>query len=531
MAQRLADILGGHADIHGNGDATPRIAPLDGSFSAQAQARAELSVHRKRIHAWRDRWRRNPGTTLGDLRRFFHQPHLSAEDAYAWLDTWLCAVDRPEEFERALKEDDGPSTLDFSARGWFRDLRGYLHLPPSISKGERGVLDRLLASHRWPSVAELGQQGIELNPHIRQFETLDPWWIGVADENLVTKLGRWPHLEKFVSHTSQQPFVYEASADEARRPMALFSDFGTGYYHSRMIARQLEQRAPSYAFHLGDIYYAGREREVERYYAEPLRNVVKQTKLFSLVENHELFSGGKWYLSFLRNAAKRGISPQQGSYFCIRFPRHQIIGLDVNWHKRARFIHTASKQWLAERMASAGGRTTILLSGCGPYGYGSDDSYMLLNDLWDQLRNEQIAMWIWGDDHYCALFDRSELVAPFYGSCIGHGGYPGPRETSGKPSWSKALWVEDEPRFPRWTGMRSDMLNNGWCELSLEGDGGFSLTYLDWLGARRCHAAFSPAADRTGGPLRLTSMSTFPRQEGPDQQPPIHAGGAAIKAF
>lgn len=523
MAQRLADILGGHADIHGNGDGRPRIAPLDGSVSALAQAQAELSVHRKRVHAWRDRWNRNPGTTLGDLRRFFHDPQLSAEDARAWLDTWLCAVDRPDEFERAIEENDGPSALAFSARSWFRDLRAYLHAPPAISREERGVLDRLLASHRWPSVAELKAQGIDVNPHIKQFEKLDPWWLGVADENLVTKLGKWPNLEKFISHTAANPFVYEAQPSELGKPIALFSDFGTGYYHSRLIARQLEQRAPSYAFHLGDVYYAGRQTEFDRYYAEPLRNVVKQTKLFSLIENHELYSGGKWYQAFLRDAGKRGISPQQGSYFCVRFPRHQIIGIDVNWHKRARFLHEASKQWLAERIASAGGRTTILLTGCAPYIYGSDTSFTLLNDLWDTVKNGQVPMWIWGDDHYAALFDHNELIAPFYGSCVGHGGYPAPRETAGRPSWSKALWVEDEPRFPSWTGMRGDMLNNGWCELTLRDDGGFALTYLDWLGARRCQATFAKADN---GAIRLEGMMSFPRQASAEQAPPLAPSAA-----
>lgn len=519
MAQRLADILGGHADIHGNGDGAPRVAALDGSQTSRAQASAELAAHRKRVHALRDRWRRNPGTTLLELRRFFHEPQLSAEDASAWLETWLTAVDHPDEFERALAEDDAPQTLALGARSWFSELRAYLHAPPAISRAERGVLDQLLAAHRWPSVAELSAQGVEVNPHIRQFEKLDPWWLAVADENLVTKVGKWPNLEKFVSHTPATPFVYEASPDEQGRPLALFSDFGTGTYQSRLIARQLEASGASYAFHLGDVYYAGREREFSRYYREPLRQVVKQTKLFSIAENHELFSGGKWYLQFLRDDEARGKSPQQGSYFCVRFPKHQLIGIDVNWNRRARFAHEPTRQWLRERMAEAGERTTLLLSGCGPFGYGSDTAYTLLNDLWDYLRDGAIAMWLWGDDHYCALFDRNELIAPFYGSCIGHGGYPAPREQSGKASWSKALWVEDEPRFPAWTGLRGDMLNNGWCQLTLRDDGGFELSYRDWLGARRCEATFS---DRSGL-VRLDSLSTFARQARPDEAPPLPA--------
>jgi hypothetical protein len=521
MAKRLADILGGHVDIHGNGTAVPRLAPNGESPQLEAaRVDAELLAVRKRMHALRDHWARDAGRALRDLRAFFHEPTMPATTAKAWLDTWLFAVDHPDEFERAL-DDNAPDALAFDARGWFRDLRAYLHLPPAITNEERAVLDRLLASHGWPTVEELRAQAkIELNPNIRQFEGLDPWWLSVAEAALITKLGRWPHLEPFVSHTKDAPFVYEAKPEELGRPIAMLADFGTGYYHSRMIARQLEQRAPSYAFHLGDVYYGGREQEFAHYYEAPLHQVVQRTKLFSIAENHELFSGGKWYLAFLRDAQKRGISPQQGSYFCVRFPHHQIIGLDVNWLGRGRFLHAESRQWLSDQLAAGGDRTTILVSGTGPYAYGADTAYSLLGDLWDFLRNGQIAMWLWGDDHYCALFDREPLVAPFYGTCIGHGGFPAKKQRSGKSAWSKPLWVEDEPRFPAWTGMRQDMLNNGWCELTLRDDGGFALTYLDWLGARRCHAAFAARA----GAIQLEALQTFPRQQTSEQPPPL-AGG------
>jgi hypothetical protein len=44
--------------------------------------------------------------------------------------------------------------------------------------------------------------------------------------------------------------------------LAIFSDFGTGLYHSRYIARHLESFSPRYGFHLGDVYYAGRRKEL-----------------------------------------------------------------------------------------------------------------------------------------------------------------------------------------------------------------------------------------------------------------------------
>ena len=48
----------------------------------------------------------------------------------------------------------------------------------------------------------------------------------------------------------------------------MFSDFGTGLYHSRYIAKQFRERPFPYAIHCGDVYYAGRKSEFEMEAAE-----------------------------------------------------------------------------------------------------------------------------------------------------------------------------------------------------------------------------------------------------------------------
>jgi hypothetical protein len=68
--------------------------------------------------------------------------------------------------------------------------------------------------------------------------------------------------------------------------------------------------------------------------------------------------------------------------------------------------------------------------------------------------------------------------------------------------------------------MRGDLLNNGWCELQLRDDGGFGLTYLDWLGARRCQVDFT-GGPAPGGAVRMDSLRIFPRQERPEQEPSL----------
>jgi hypothetical protein len=59
---------------------------------------------------------------------------------------------------------------------------------------------------------------------------------------------------KFVSHTTPSTnFVYPLPASGNSVTVALFSDRGTGYYHSQHIAKHIRRIAPGQAIHLGDV--------------------------------------------------------------------------------------------------------------------------------------------------------------------------------------------------------------------------------------------------------------------------------------
>ena len=156
--------------------------------------------------------------------------------------------------------------------------------------------------------------------------------------------------------------------------VALFADFGNGLYHSRYIAKTLVERKYPYAFHLGDVYYGGTKKQFEKYYYQPLEKMLDATKLFSMLENHEMDSGGKYYFKFLEKIKdKFSIQEQDGSYFCVRFQEHQIIGLDVNYHKMQRLKggkKNSKKQvdWLKRRLEEGNNLnlTNILLTGGRP---------------------------------------------------------------------------------------------------------------------------------------------------------------------
>lgn len=316
----------------------------------------------------------------------------------------------------------------------------------------------------------------------------------------------FPSHEEFASR-----FVYSLT-DRAGKSLedsfsiVLFADFGTGWYNSLYIAKQIEELiaqpdGPKFAIHLGDVYYAGREDEVKRNLEKPLANVVSKVPFFTMNSNHEMLSWGRYYFEYINRKRKTtpaktdgelSIQPQEGSYFCLRNNKYQIIALDTDYDERKRYREPKIVMWLADRIAETGDRTTILLTPDAPYEAGKAAARDLLNDILPLFKaaGKKIRVWFWGDDHYCAFFEPTD-VTPFYGSCIGHAGYPVVRkkildmqnknDALQNKQIGKAKWVDDGYRFPngQW---RKDLANAGFCVLRIDPTG-IKVIYKDWLGS------------------------------------------------
>jgi hypothetical protein len=505
-----ADLLAGRREtIRGSvvrGGAVDQ-RPADELFADVKTSLDELTAERQR----------DPASALAILRELLNNESLTDADLTSFLDVWRTAVTEPETFKQRIEQEEMRGIED-----WWNSLRAFLHRPTALDTEQRKTLDALKARYRLPN----HHLAPPVNPNERLFETLDPAWVPL----LKAKLGesKWPKgLLEMRRHRPPQTYVYEATTEagtplssQAPHDIALFSDFGTGSYHSWGIAEQLAAWAFPYVFHLGDVYYAGRSGEFTRRFELPLFDVVARSRLLGLAENHELYDGGESYVRYFDNLRERGRTPQEGSYFCVRFPHHQLIGLDVNWQGRCRFSPEDKHLhgWLADRLAEAGGRTNILLTGNAPFIHGQSSAKPLLGDLLPYFSGGAIDLWFWGDDHYCALFDRKPPAVPFYGSCIGHAGYPGAlQKTARKTYETEPLWLEDQPRFPKASNLRQDMTNNGWCQLTLRPDGGVDLLYVDWLWCKRAKVSF----DRTDGGLRRTgSVEVFERDENPQVHEP-----------
>ncbi len=346
---------------------------------------------------------------------------------------------------------------------------------------------------------------IKIEPDLHVFETFGdaPAWavqaaLAVFERQFVAK-------PAFIRHTSQDSFVYDLGNDaRGKTTVALFSDWGTGYYHSQYIARHIARLRPAQAIHLGDVYYAGRNREFTDYFTPHLDPVLKLMPFYALNANHEMMARGKPYFNYLDVKHAKGkqpgnvAQPQRGSYFCLQNDGYQLIGLDTAYFKNGRLVDPGLLAWLEARLneGTDSGKVNILLSQNEPYGPSSGPLHShpaskreLLDDI--GALKDQVGLWLWGDEHFSALYLPVTGVAPFIGSCIGHGGYPFDHISDPKKVDSgigaAIRWFENEPRLPAHLNVHKDRGNNGFCMLTLDPDH-IKLEYIDWR-ARSRHTA------------------------------------------
>ncbi|MGN6110746.1 MAG: AAA family ATPase [Kofleriaceae bacterium] len=432
--------------------------PLDREWLAEIQERRQWLAA-------------SPETELPLYQELYRDRRLTEQDVDGVLETMEQVVARPEALYDALQ---GPPALGALA-GIDRCVWKLAEQFPTrpVTAEQQAQVDALRA--RYP----LGDA--EINPNEHHLELCDPWWWRLIRDGAVETSQLWPRrLAPFIEHGPGRTFLYQCP--ERIEKVALLSDLGVGRYPSQCIANQLDARAYPYVFHLGEL--SGDPRLIDR--------LLGRSVLFRVPGSLDLYRGGVAYQTYLETELASQRVLQQGSYFCMRFPRHQVVGIDVDWNGPRRFQRQQSRDWLTEVLDTgrALALTTILLTNRAPFRYGAPSAAALHDDLRPWSDHGDLDLWFWGEDPYGALFDRDVDKAPFIGSCIGHGGFPGRTQAAGEPSYVSPTWVELAPRFPAETGLRPDLGNNGWVELTMLDSGGVELLYLDWLGDRRFWARY-----------------------------------------
>lgn len=239
------------------------------------------------------------------------------------------------------------------------------------------------------------------------FHRRDPKWISVLYQKLRARArGKAP----FARHETPADFRFELPE---RGRVALVSDWGTGNAIAAAVARQIAARDPDHVIHLGDVYYSGTPREMDRNFLSMWRAYgPPAARYWALNGNHDMYSGGYGY--FERVLPAFG---QPASYFNLRNRFWQLVGLDsayINHNFNAPQMEWLAGQWRDEA------RTILLThhSWFSPYRRRGDALEEWLDPA---LTRGRLFGWFWGHDHYLMEFADCRGV-----KCrlIGHGSLP-----------------------------------------------------------------------------------------------------------
>jgi predicted phosphodiesterase len=232
----------------------------------------------------------------------------------------------------------------------------------------------------------------------------------------------------YVQWKQQSDFVVE---DEAKLPtdgiIGLVADWGTGEPEAVEVLRQVKRHNPHVAMHLGDIYYAGTEHEVENYFYQPWKKVLEldtsKITSFVLPGNHDLYAGGAGFYGLLKKLG------QEASFFCLRNKHWQLIGMDTALNDKLAGVptslHETEAKWVVDKIENAGGRRTILLSHHQLFSTNEQfDGKSYNQNLYDQLSSvlSKVDLWLWGHEHDLVIFDEYKGLKR--GRCVGGSAFP-----------------------------------------------------------------------------------------------------------
>jgi hypothetical protein len=308
---------------------------------------------------------------------------------------------------------------------------------------ERGVVDAVKycasmavgAAREWFN-AKIRGDDLKYN----QYQAALTQKFGDCDPNYIAALEQFIEFLRHSGHvpyrTPVRPSDYTIEGERlpSNAVVGLVADWATGEPEALEVLRQIKGHNPHVAVHLGDIYYAGTEHEVENYFYRPWKHILEPEASgvlsLALPGNHDLYAGGKPFYDLLdKLAALNKLSDKTASYFCLRNRHWQIIGLDTALHARLHtgptFLETSELEWLEDKIKNSDGRRTILLSHHQLFSSNEQFAGKSYNEkLYRQLAPilPQIDLWLWGHEHDLVIF--GEYMNLKRGRCIGGSAFP-----------------------------------------------------------------------------------------------------------
>jgi len=264
-----------------------------------------------------------------------------------------------------------------------------------------------IPSHATLATVQSAMEEALEDPVRRGFHRRDPRWLSVLYQRLRARArGKAP----FVQHTRLEDFRFDL-AD--RTTVALVSDWATANEHAAAVASQIASRRPDHVIHLGDVYYSGTPREVQRHFFDMWRAYgPADARYWALNANHDMYSGGYGYFQHILPAIG-----QPASYFTLQNASWRLVGLDS-----AYINHNFNKpqiEWLEGQLI--GDARTILLTHhhlLSPFRKRGNSLEEWLDPYFTAGR---VFGWFWGHEHHLVEYADYRGVKC---RCIGHGSLP-----------------------------------------------------------------------------------------------------------
>lgn len=213
----------------------------------------------------------------------------------------------------------------------------------------------------------------------------------------------------------------EPVGDGNRLRLAVMGDWGTGLYGAPVIANTIKADREGFDLlvHLGDVYYSGTPKEVERNFKAFWPKAAGEINR-AVNSNHEMYSGGEglykvtlpWF-------------GQNATCWAAQNDHWLLVGLDSAYSEHDFANDQAT--WLAGLARQKGERRVLLFCHHQPYSLLGKQGPKLVARLGGLLDAGQIFGWYWGHEHRCVIHEPHPLWR-VRGRCIGHGGFPAYRD-------------------------------------------------------------------------------------------------------
>ena len=242
-----------------------------------------------------------------------------------------------------------------------------------------------------------------------QYSNLDPRWAEVVWEK--TKL-LLKGKHKFTTHKSADDFRFTM---KDKTTIAVVGDWGGGNDAAQAVAERIRKLNPDHIIHLGDVYYAGTEKETKERFLKYWPTPSAGGFSFALNSNHEMYSGGYGYFDVTLKQFK-----QPASYFSLANSNWRLIGLDTGYVDHD--LNNEQVEWLNGQFKGNKNPRTILLSHHQLFSaYEDTDASHLQSRVQPLLDANKIYGWIWGHEHLCVVYEQHMGIK---GVCLGNGCFP-----------------------------------------------------------------------------------------------------------